>query len=87
MNKKIAKQIKYTDEPIDLGKRVDDFLPPAKELDEAKEIVHVTLALRKESIAFFKQQAQASNASYEVYIQQLLDSYAQQTQEEALHST
>lgn len=68
---------KYTDAPIELGERVPDFLPSPQELAEADEVVKITIALSKSSVAFFKQAAAESNSSYQKMIRRLLDEYVQ----------
>jgi predicted DNA binding CopG/RHH family protein len=73
--------VNYTDEPIELGERVRDFLPSPQELAEADEVVKVTIALSKSSIAFFKQAAEENNSSYQRMIRRLLDEYVQQQEQ------
>ncbi len=73
--------IKYTDEPIELGERVPDFLPSPQELAEADEVVKITIALSKNSVAFFKQAASESNSSYQKMIRRLLDEYVQRQEQ------
>ena len=69
--------VRYTDEPIELGDRVPDFLPSPRELAEADEVVKVTIALSKSSVAFFKQAAKENDSSYQKMIRRLLDEYVQ----------
>ena len=73
--------VNYTDEPIELGERVRDFLPSPQELAEADEVVKVTIALSKSSVAFFKQAAEENNSSYQRMIRRLLDEYVQQQEQ------
>jgi predicted DNA binding CopG/RHH family protein len=75
--------VEYTDEPVQFGKRVPDFLPPPEELAKADALVKVTIALSAESIDFFKQQAKTHNTSYQRMIRRLLDEYAQRYQQPA----
>lgn len=67
--------MKSTDEPIEFGERVPDFLPSPRELAEADEVVKITIALSKSSVAFFKQAAEENNSSYQKMIRRLLDEY------------
>ena len=73
--------VKYTDEPIELGERIPDFLPSPRELAEADEVVKVTIALSKSSVAFFKQAAEENNSSYQKMIRRLLDEYVQRQEQ------
>ncbi len=76
---------KYTDEPIELGERVPDFLPSPQELAKADEVVKITIALSKNSVDFFKQAAAESNASYQKMIRRLLDEYVQRQEQTTQH--
>ncbi len=67
---------KYTDEPIGKVKVVPDFLPKPSELVVKEETVKVTLLLTKESVDFFKQEAEAQHTQYQKMIRALVDVYA-----------
>lgn len=69
-------KIKYTDEPMGELKRVKDFLPPPDKLILKEENVKVTIALKKDSIDFFKEEAKKHNTSYQKMIRQVIDWYA-----------
>ena len=77
--------VRYTDEPIELGERVPDFLPSPRALAEADEVVKVTIALSKSSVAFFKQAAEENNSSYQKMIRRLLDEYVQRQEQSRQH--
>jgi len=68
---------KYTNEPINKIKIVNDFLPAPQELVLKENTVKVTLMLSKESIDYFKREAEKHHAHYQVMIRSLLDKYAQ----------
>ena len=70
------KTVKYTDEPIGKVKIIDDFLPAPDKLVMRDETVKVTLSLTKESIDFFKEQAEVHHTQYQKMIRALLDQYA-----------
>ena len=73
------RQTDYTDEPLQIGERVKDFLPLPNELVKREETVNVTLELTRESVDFFKQQAQQENIPYESMLRGLIDeAYAKQ---------
>ncbi len=74
---KSKEAVSYTDEPIEFGERVPNFLPSPRELAEADEVVKVTIALSKSSVAFFKQAAEENDSSYQKMIRRLLDEYVQ----------
>ncbi len=67
---------KYTDEPIGDLKVIKDFLPSPAQLVLKEENVKITIALKKSSIEFFKNEAKRHNTSYQKMIRQLIDWYA-----------
>lgn len=74
----MSKKIKYTDEPLKMGERVKDFLPPPSKLVKRPETVKVTLELTADSLEFFKRQAQMNHVPYQRMIRTLIDAYARQ---------
>ena len=80
MSKK-TEAIKYTDEPIQLGERVADFLPRPDELVLRNRSVKVTITLSEDSVNFFKDQAQRLNVPYQRMIRNLVDEYVRQMRE------
>ena len=77
----MKKTIKYTDEPIGDLKIIADFLPPPKDLIFKDETVKVTISLTKESVEFFKKEAEKHHTQYQKMIRNLLDVYANNHQE------
>lgn len=73
----MSARIKYTDEPLGPLKVVQDFLPAPEDLVFKEETVKVTIALSKESVEFFKQEAEKHNTQYQKMIRRLLDAYTQ----------
>jgi predicted DNA binding CopG/RHH family protein len=69
-------RIKYADEPFGELKVMKDFLPTPAQLILKDENVKITIALKKSSIEFFKNEAKKHNTSYQKMIRQLLDWYA-----------
>jgi len=65
------------DMPIGELKRIDDFLPPPKELAVPEETVMVTLRLSEKSVEFFKQQAKRYHTKYQKMLRFLVDRYAE----------
>ena len=68
-------KIKYTDEPVGPVKVVPDFLPAPEDLVFKEDTVKVTIALSKESVEFFKQEAEKHHTQYQKMIRRLLDAY------------
>lgn len=66
---------KYTDETIGPLKVVPDFLPAPEELVFKEDTVKVTIALSKESVDFFKDEAEKHHTQYQKMIRRLLDAY------------
>jgi len=73
--KSMNKQIQYTDEAIGNVKLVADFLPSPQELKLKNENTKVTISLSSESVAYFKEVAEANHMQYQKMIRQLLDEY------------
>ena len=69
-------KIKYTEEPMGELRVVEDFLPPPDQLVLKEENVKVTIALKKSSIEFFKDEAKKQHTSYQKMIRQVIDWYA-----------
>ncbi|HAC64094.1 MAG TPA: hypothetical protein DCF68_11285 [Cyanothece sp. UBA12306] len=67
--------INYTDEPMELGKIVEDFLPPPEELICKKTIIKITLELNEEKISFLKEKAAQKHISCQEIIESLIDQY------------
>lgn len=71
-----AKKINYTNEPIGKIKIVPDFLPKPHQLVLKTETKKITLSLTKESIDFFKNEAEKHHTNYQSMIRELLTQYA-----------
>ena len=76
----MSKKITYTDEPMQMGERVTDFLPPPDQLVKRDETVKITLEVTRESLDFFKERAQQEHVPYQRMLRGLIDSYAKQYQ-------
>lgn len=69
-------KIKYTEEPMGDLRIIKDFLPPPDKLVLKEDNVKVTIALRKSSIDFFKEQAKKHKTSYQKMMREVIDWYA-----------
>ena len=69
-------KIKYTDEPIKLGKRLADFLPPPAQLVRKEATVKITLELNRHSLEVMRAHAKRQNVPYQRMLRQLVDEYA-----------
>ncbi len=69
------KQIRYSNEPLGKLEAIEDFLPSPKSLALKEENVKVTIVLSKESVEFFKAEADKHHIKYQRMIRQLLDIY------------
>ena len=69
-------KIKYTEEPMGELRVIEDFLPPPDQLVLKEDNVKVTIALKKSSIEFFKDEAKNQHTSYQKMIRQVIDWYA-----------
>lgn len=77
----MAKRVKYTDEPIGKIKVISDFLPDPRDLVLKEDTVKVTLSLTKESVEFFKKEAEENHTQYQKMIRNLVDQYAEHYRE------
>ena len=80
--KKNKEEANYTDEPIQIGERVEDFLPRPEELVFRPKGVKVTLTLSEDSLAYFKEQAERLHTPYQRMLRNLIDEYVHQMQRE-----
>ena len=71
----MKKKIKYTNEPLDNVKIIDDFLPSPGELVFNEEQVKITIGLSKTAVNFFKKEAKKHHTQYQKMIRHLLDLY------------
>lgn len=71
----MSAKVRYTDETIGPLKVVPDFLPAPEDLVFKEDTVKVTIALSKESVEFFKQEAEKHHTRYQKMIRRLLDAY------------
>lgn len=67
---------RYSDEPMGELRVIKDFLPPPDKLILNEENVKVTIALKKSSVEFFKNEAKKHNTSYQKMIRQVIDWYS-----------
>ena len=74
----MSRKIKYSDEPVRMGERVKDFLPPPSKLVKRSETVKVTLELTADSLKFFKRQAKQNRVPYQRMLRGLIDAYVEQ---------
>jgi predicted DNA binding CopG/RHH family protein len=73
----MSRKIKYTDEPMKMGERIEDFLPPPSKLVKRSETVKVTLELTADSLKFFKRQAKLNRVPYQRMLRGLIDAYVE----------
>lgn len=74
----MKKKIKDLDMPVGKLSRVKDFLPTPAELVSPERTVKITIALKKQSVEFFKHKAEQYHTKYQKMIRELLDKYAMQ---------
>jgi hypothetical protein len=79
----MKKRIRYTDEPIKLGRTVPDFLPKPEDLVSRESNVRVTLNLSSRSLTFFRNLSKRSHVPYQKLIRRYLDDFAQNATQKA----
>jgi predicted DNA binding CopG/RHH family protein len=62
-------------EAISVSEIIEDFLPPPEKLTKKEKTVRITILLNKESVDFFKKNAQKFGIHYQTMIKALLDKY------------
>jgi hypothetical protein len=70
-------KIRYTDEPMKVGRILHDFLPPPGQLIFKEDSVKVTITLSSRSVLFFKEEAAKRGVQYQRMIRRLLDAYVE----------
>ena len=70
----MKKKIIYTNEPMTIGKMVD-ILPSPAELARKVRTERATLTLTKETLDYFRREAEKENVSYNILIRNALDEY------------
>jgi hypothetical protein len=73
----MKEKTRYTDEPIQAGRVLRDFLPPPGELVLKEDSVKVTISLSATSIRFFKSEAAKVGVQYQRMIRRVLDAYVE----------
>ena len=73
----MKRKIKYTDEPMKMGRRVDDFLPSPAELVLKEKSKRVTINLNEASLQIFKKEASRLGVPYQRLLRTVVDLYAQ----------
>ena len=68
-------KVRYTDEPMEVGRIIPNFLPPPDKLIFKEDAVKVTLSLSTRSVHFFKSEAAKHGVRYQRMIRKLLDAY------------
>lgn len=73
----MKEKIRYTDEPIQLGRTIPNFLPPPDKLVFKEDGIKVTITLSTKSVYFFKTEAAKRGVQYQRMIRRLLDAYVE----------
>ncbi len=73
----MKRKIKYTDEPVRLGRRVRDFLPSPAEIALRDKTRRVTINLNEGSLQMFKKEAFRLAIPYQKLLRTVIDLYAQ----------
>src|SRR5215210_5912909 len=72
----MKEKTRYTDEPMQVGRVLRDFLPPPGKLVLKEDSVKVTISLSAASVHFFKREAAKAGVQYQRMIRRVLDAYA-----------
>lgn len=73
----MKEKIRYTDEPMQVGRVIPNFLPPPERLIFKEDAVKVTISLSAKSVYFFKTEAAKRGVQYQRMIRRLLDAYVE----------
>lgn len=83
---KASDTVGYSDEALEMGGRVEDFLPPPEALVFRPKGVKVTITLSEESVAYFKQQGERLHTPYQRMIRNLVDEYVRAMRKREPHA-
>jgi hypothetical protein len=73
----MKEKTRYTDEPMQVGRVLRDFLPPPEKLVLKEDSIKVTISLSTASVHFFKTEAAKAGVQYQRMIRRVLDAYAE----------
>ncbi len=73
----MRQKIRYTDEPMEVGRILKNFLPPPDKLIFKEDAVKVTITLSARTVHFFKTEAEKRGLQYQRMIRRLLDAYVE----------
>jgi hypothetical protein len=73
----MKEKVRYTDEPMEVGAIVPNFLPPPDRLIFKEDAIKVTITLSVKSVLFFKTEAEKRGVQYQRMIRRLLDAYVE----------
>ncbi len=73
----MKEKTRYTDEPMQVGRILSNFLPPPDRLVFKEDSVKVTISLSSKSVRFFKAEADKRGVQYQRMIRRLLDAYVE----------
>ncbi len=73
----MREKVRYTDEPMEIGPTIPNFLPPPDKLIFKEDAVKVTITLSSRSVHFFKTEAAKRGVQYQRMIRRLLDAYVE----------
>ena len=73
----MKEKIRYTDEPMRVGRVLRELLPPPESLVPKEDAVKVTISLSARSIHFFKTEAAKGGVQYQRMIRRVLDAYVE----------
>ena len=76
----MIKKMISSDMPRGKLTKIPDFLPPPEDLVILEDTIKVTIALKKSSLNFFKQEAKQHHTKYQKMIREVVDRYARQYQ-------
>ena len=73
----MKEKVRYTDEPMEIGRIIPNFLPPPEQLVFKEDAIKVTITLSTKSVHFFKTEAAKRGVQYQRMIRRLLDAYVE----------
>jgi predicted DNA-binding protein YlxM (UPF0122 family) len=74
----MSNKIKYTDQDLEFGEIVEDFLPPPSELIPKQKKVEIKLNLAEEKLLLIEKEANKKNISSQDLIESIIDKYIPQ---------
>lgn len=74
----MSNKIKYTDQDLEFGEVIEDFLPLPSQLIPKQKTVEIKINLTEEKLLLIEKEAKTKRISYQDLIESIIDNYIPQ---------